>query len=64
LTGDQGVAGLTNSNGIFKTTMWAFPFEAITTEAERQELLNAALQWCQSEAEVETFEIFLPIIER
>lgn len=62
LTGDQGAAGVANSNGVYKTTMWAFPFEAVSTEAERQELLAAALQWCHADAE--TFDVFLPLIER
>lgn len=64
LMGDQGVTGVANSNGIFNTTLWAFPFEAISTEAERQELLGAALQWCQTKSDANTNRIFLPIIER
>ncbi|MBC8505426.1 MAG: S8 family serine peptidase [Anaerolineales bacterium] len=60
LVGEYGVAGLTKTNGIFKTTLWAFPFEALPTEADRQELLGAALDWCGVEPELH--EIFLPLI--
>ena len=62
LNGDQGIAGVLKSNGVFKTTLWAFPFEAISSALDQQELMSAALTWCGSD--VETYEIFLPLIER
>jgi len=60
LVGEYGIAGLMNANATFKTTLWAFPFEAVPTEADRQELLSAALDWCGLESEM--YEIFLPLI--
>jgi len=58
--GDHGIAGVNIDNGTFKTTLWAFPFEAISTNIERQELLSVALEWCGLEPELR--EIFLPLI--
>ena len=58
--GEHGVAALTKANATYKTTLWAFPFEAVPTRVERQELLSAALEWCGLEPE--TREIFLPLI--
>jgi subtilisin family serine protease len=62
LEGDQGTAGLAVANGIFKTSLWGFPFEALALPAEREELLSAAINWCLAEGE--TYEIYLPLIER
>jgi len=61
LEGDQGTAGIALNKGQFKTSLWGFPFEAIATAAERQALINAAIEWCGSEAE--SYEIFLPLID-
>jgi len=58
--GEHGVAGVMKQNGTYKTTLWAFPFEAVATDVERQELLSAALDWCGLDPEL--YEIFLPLI--
>jgi subtilisin family serine protease len=61
LDGDQGTAGLAVANGVYKTSLWGFPFEAIASAAEREALLSASIDWCHSEAE--PYQIFLPLIE-
>ena len=62
LQGDKGNAGLLVDTGVYKTTLWAFPFEAVSPAADRAELLEHTLAWCRSGA-VE-YQIFLPLIEK
>lgn len=62
LTGDQGSAGVYVDNGVYKTTFWAFPFEAVSTAGQRASLMARTLNWCRS-AETE-YQLFLPLIER
>ncbi|MEA3349578.1 MAG: S8 family serine peptidase [Chloroflexota bacterium] len=62
LSGNKGNAGLMVDNGIYKTTFWAFPFEAIPSLNDRGELMNATLEWCG--VDTETFDVYLPLIER
>ena len=65
LNGNNGDAGLMVDNGLYKTSLWAFPFEAISTAEARQEFLGHALTWCASvETEGLEYQIFLPLIER
>ncbi|MBM3143877.1 MAG: hypothetical protein FJ010_02685 [Chloroflexi bacterium] len=59
-TGDHGVAGVMKDNGSYKTTLWAFPLEAVATAGERQQMLGAALDWCGLESQ--SNEIFFPLI--
>ena len=61
LSGDQGTAALALENGVFKSTFWAFPFEAVDGDSVRQELLSRFLSWCGTQTER---HIYLPLIER
>ena len=58
--GDQGIAGVMRQSVIYKTMLWAFPFEAIPTDIERQEILSAALDWCG--VKPDPHDIFFPLI--
>ena len=62
LNGDKGNAGLLLDTGVYKTTLWSFPLEAINNLADRSELLEHTLQWCRSA--VTQYRIFLPLIEK
>jgi len=62
LQGDKGSAGLLVDTGVYKTTLWAFPFEAVSPAADRAELLEHTLAWCRSGAT--EYQIFLPLIEK
>jgi hypothetical protein len=45
-SGDQGGAAVAKDNGTFRTTFWAFPFEALPTAADRQAALERVIAWC------------------
>lgn len=59
-TSDQGGAGVYKDNGIYKTTLLTFPFEAIDLPSARQEALFNLLDWCQGE----NYQLFIPWIRR
>jgi hypothetical protein len=44
--GDQGIAGVNKDNGIYRTIFWVFPFEAISSPSDRQDLMSIILEHC------------------
>jgi len=46
--GDQGNAAADKDSGLYKTTFWAFPFEAVASAADRNDLMATFLAWCPS----------------
>lgn len=44
--GNYGNAAVNKSNGTYKTTFWAFPFEALPSLSARNETMEAFLGWC------------------
>jgi hypothetical protein len=51
-------AGVNKFNYVYKTTFWGFPFEALPTAADRQDVLDTFLTWCSP------YQVFLPVIIR
>lgn len=39
-------AALDKDNGVYKSTFWGYPWEAISTAAQRQEAMATFLTWC------------------
>jgi choice-of-anchor B domain-containing protein len=39
-------AAVNKDNGVYKTSFWGFPFEAIGTAGQRQEAMAVVLNWC------------------
>ena len=60
LVGDHGVAGVVQVTDTYRTSLWAFPFSAIATNIERQELLSATLEWCGYDPHY--YQFYLPVI--
>ena len=56
-SGDQGDAAVSKSTGLYKTSFWGFPFEAISSAADRQESMAAFLDWCDIKP-----GIYLPLV--
>jgi hypothetical protein len=56
--GDQGDAGVYKDSGDYKTTFLGFPFEAIPSEAGRQDVMAAFLDWCLSS------KVYVPLVIR
>ncbi len=50
-------AAVNKSDGVYKTTFLGFPFEAIASIAERQEVMDTFLKWCSDSSNV-----FLPLV--
>jgi hypothetical protein len=44
--GNQGIAGVTKDGGDYHTAFFVFPIEAISSDADRQALIEAFLAWC------------------
>jgi hypothetical protein len=45
-SGDQGDAAVAKDNGVYHTTFWGFPFEAVVSASDRVDLLGTFLDWC------------------
>jgi PKD repeat protein len=46
-TGDKGNAAVMVDNGVYHTSFWAFPMEALPTADARLDALNTFLNWCE-----------------
>jgi serine protease AprX len=44
--GDQGNAAINRDNGVYRTSFWAFPFEALPTFADRVTVMDVMVDWC------------------
>ena len=44
--GDVGDAAVAKDGGGYRTTFWGFPFEAISSPADRRALMNRTVDWC------------------
>ena len=49
---DVGSAAVNKENGVYRTSFLSFPFEAITTKRERQEVMQRMIDWCAIEEEI------------
>ena len=58
--GNHGAAGIIKDNGVSKTSLMAFPFEAIALPSARQQVMLKLLDWCKADS----FQLFLPWIQR
>ena len=47
-TGDFGDAAVFKDAGMYRTTYWGFPFEAISSAADRSDLLARVVDWCEA----------------
>jgi hypothetical protein len=47
-SGDQGDAAVNKDSGVYRTTFWGFPFEALPSETDRLNGMNTVLNWCSS----------------
>lgn len=45
-SGNQGDAAINKDSGVYRTTFWGFPFEAIPTAGDRQAAMQTVLNWC------------------
>jgi hypothetical protein len=45
-SGDQGKAAVNKDSGVYRTTFWGFPFEALPGAANRLDTMNTVLNWC------------------
>ncbi len=45
-SGNQGDAAINKDSGVYRTTFWGFPFEAISTTTEREAAMQTTLNWC------------------
>ena len=45
-SGDQGDAAVNRDDGVYRSTFWGFPFEALPTAADRAEAMRRILNWC------------------
>jgi hypothetical protein len=45
-SGNEGNAAVAKDNGVYHTTFWGFPFEAIAAPADREDLMSTFLDWC------------------
>ena len=55
--GNQGDAAVVKDSGVYRTTFWGFSFEAIPTPTDRQNAMDAFLNWCSPEPEVVINEV-------
>jgi hypothetical protein len=46
--GDQGDAAVYKDNHVYRTTFWGFPFVALPTAADRQDAMDAFLDFCDT----------------
>lgn len=51
-TGNQGNAAVNKDTGVYRTTYWGFSWEAISTPADREAVLQHILNWCGSLGDV------------
>jgi hypothetical protein len=51
-------AGVSKSNGVYKTAFLGFPFEGLASFGDRQEILGRFLNWCSSD------NVFMPLVIR
>jgi peptidoglycan hydrolase-like protein with peptidoglycan-binding domain len=51
-------AGVSKSNGVYKTAFLGFPFEGLASLGDRQEVLGRFLNWCSSA------HVYLPLVIR
>ena len=45
-SGDMGDAAVDMDGGVFRTTFWGFPFEAVGPLSDRVELMQTFFDWC------------------
>ncbi len=45
-SGDAGDAAINKDSGVYRTTFWGFPWEAVSNGNDRTELLSTVLDWC------------------
>ena len=45
-SGNQGDAAVNKDSGVYRTTFWGFPFEALPNETDRLDAVNTILTWC------------------
>ncbi len=45
-SGNAGNAAVQKDSGIFRTTFWGFPLEAVSNAADRAALMNVMVNWC------------------
>jgi hypothetical protein len=53
------VAAIYKSSGVYKSVFMGFPFEGLSSLADRQEVLSRFLEWCSGGSSV-----FVPIVIR
>jgi hypothetical protein len=45
-SGNVGDAAVNKDSGVYRTTFWGFPFEAISTASDRQDAMQTVINWC------------------
>ncbi|MGB0384896.1 MAG: M36 family metallopeptidase [Ardenticatenaceae bacterium] len=45
-SGDQGDAAVNKDSGVYRSTFWGFPFEALPTATEQQTVMQTIVEWC------------------
>ncbi len=45
-SGNMGDAALSKDNGVYRTTFWGFPWEAVSNPSDRIDLLATVVNWC------------------
>ncbi|MEW5871094.1 MAG: hypothetical protein AB1894_17600 [Chloroflexota bacterium] len=55
--GDKGQAAVDKFSGVYRTTFWGFPFEALPAATDRQNAMSKFLQWC---GVLNKYEVFIP----
>ncbi|MBU0719657.1 MAG: hypothetical protein KJ749_15540, partial [Planctomycetes bacterium] len=46
-SGTGGDAAIAKDNGTYRSTYWGFPFEAVPTATQRNELMDVVVRWCR-----------------
>ncbi|MDY7108970.1 MAG: S8 family serine peptidase [Planctomycetota bacterium] len=45
-SGEEGDAAVNKDGGVYRTTFWGFPFEALPSDDDRVEMMQTILDWC------------------
>ncbi len=59
-TGSVGDCAVNKDNGVYKTTFWGFPLEAVGSASDRMELISAVIDWCAADQFVDCNDNGIP----